>query len=146
MMRKFGTTQSAHLAQILFVDIPDTAKIDLCMPELKTTKELFFVLLDLFIKGLMIMCNKTQGSLPLHEITEDQFNRVSNRMRLAGIECKKNYITDSSIKTASVNIPDLHKLPDNLPLHHYVIEAKSLGIHHKIWFNLVHNIPIIGPI
>ncbi len=134
------------LARILFLDMPADMTVQISLPNIDTSKQLFFLLLDLFIKGLVMLFSRpVPGGGPVqcicvHEITEQQFERIAKCMAVAGIECKRTRTADPDVKAASVNIEDLKRLPDDLPLESYRIEARTRGHIHHVWFRIVHNV------
>ena len=133
---------ASNLAKMLFSGEEQPAAIT--MHNVESNKQLFFVLFDLFLKGIMAVCSSTsQGegsSVLVHEITEEQFSKIARCMMTAGIHCVRTTETDPRGAPAGVNIEAVRLMPDDLPLESYRIEATVRGVVHTVWFRIVRNI------
>jgi hypothetical protein len=134
------------LARILFLDMPADMTVQISLANIDTSKQLFFLLLDLFLKGLVMLFSRPSPvgdpvhSICVHEITELQFERIAKCMAVAGIDCRRTITVDPEVKSASVNIENLKRFPEDLSLEKYRVEARTRGHVHHVWFRIVHNV------
>lgn len=129
------------LAKLIFVDTPAEASMQISLPSLRTVKELFFLLLDLFIRGLLLLfASVSEGGIAVHAITSRQFETLAAKLRVAGIVCQRTVIDDPRITVAAANVDALMRAPPNLPLERYRLEARTRGRVYTMWFSIVHNL------
>lgn len=133
------------LAKLIFVNTPDTASMQISLPSLETVRELFFLLLDLFIRGLLLLFAGRreadgQEGIAVHDITSQQFDTLAAKMRVAGIDCRRTAVEDTSIERAATNIEELMRAPPNLPLERYRLVARTRGYVYTMWFTIIHNV------
>ena len=131
------------LARVIFMEAHPPASVHLSMPCLRCSKQLFFLLLDLFIRGLaMLFSDSGGGGIAVHEITAEQFDTLAAKLGVAGIECRRCSAEDPSVRAASTNIDELIDADDDLPLESYRLRIDTRGFSHSLWFRIVHN---VGP-
>lgn len=133
------------LAKLIFITAPDTTSMQISLPSLETVRELFFLLLDLFIRGLLLLFAGTRESdgqegIAVHDITSQQFETLAAKMRVAGIECRRTAVEDPSVDRATTNIEELMRAPPNMPLERYRLIARTRGYVYTMWFNIIHNV------
>lgn len=149
MERWEETTMHAadSLAELIFLNTPDAASMQITLPSVETSRDLFFLMLDLFIRGMLLLFagpreSDGQEGIAVHDITPRQFDTLAAKMRVAGIVCSRSCVLDpSSVDRASTNIGRLMRAPPDLPLDSYRVEARTRGLVHTMWFSVAHNVP-----
>ena len=128
------------LARVIFVEASPDSSIEISLPSVRCAKELFFLLLDLFIRGLLMLFSRpATNGVAVHDITAEQFDTLSSKLRVAGIECSRSAVEDPRIEKAGTNIDDLIGAEDDLPLEEYRLRADTRGFSYTMWFKIVHN-------
>lgn len=133
------------LARMIFVEAHPSTSMQISLPSLQCVKELFFLLLDLFIRGLLMLYAKPaesrgQQGIAVHDITAEQFETLSSKLLVAGIQCRRSVVEDPSVKKAETNIDDLLCAENNLPLEEYRLRVTTRGVSYTMWFKIVHNV------
>lgn len=147
-MEKDETTVRAadSLAKLIFLDTNDAASVQISLPFLQTSGELFFLLLDLFIRGLLLLFagerqSDGQEGIAVHNITQQQFDTLAAKLRVAGVECKRTVVeATTAVRGASTNIDLLMRSSRNLPLERYRLVARTRGYVYTMWFTIIHNV------
>jgi hypothetical protein len=77
----------------------------------------------------------------VHEITKEQFDKIARCMLAAGIQCvRTTEAAPNRDAPAGLNIEAVRRMPEDLPLESYRIEATMRGVVHTVWFRIVRNI------
>jgi len=127
------------LARVIFLDPPVSgATMQLTLPDRATVKDLFFFLLDLFMRGALIMFCNGGDSVAVHEITAAQFDLLAARLRVAGIDCRRSDAENPCPGRASTNLADLRRAASWNPLESYRAQARMGGRVHTLWFAVTH--------
>lgn len=133
------TARSAmQLARLIFLEARRGDRLHMSLPALGSAKELFFLLLDLFVAGLLLLF-AGRGGIAVHDITEDQFRTIAEKMRAAGIECARA-VAAAPPGHSSTNMAGLLAAPADLPLEDYRFVATTQGRRYTLWFSVVHNV------
>lgn len=141
-----------HLAEFMFVKNINNCKLELSLGGVENNKDLFFFLLDLFCKGLVLTFGKGSNTLDLDSLTYDQFNVIKKKMECAGIATHLNVIPvpqeqeqdqeqdedDAKINFTNLNVQELSMDSDSKPLHEYVFKVKTPTISYSLYFELTH--------
>lgn len=152
------------LADFMFIKNKNDAQIELELNGVEDNKDLFFFLVDLFCKGLVILFG-VNNKVEIGDLSMEDFNIVKQKMSLAGVEANL-YITeieDTETKetldkkldqdidmdedapvdidpmSKYVNFNDLEKESNNKPLSHYVFKLKQQKLIYNINFTLIQN-------
>lgn len=139
----FNGFDAEQVARMIFLESTQDCSIQMCLPGVPGARELFFLLFDLFIRGLLLMFGAENGDstgIAVHTITEEQFNVIRQKMMVAGVLCNRITVDDPSIEVASTNILQLATMPQNLQLEDYRFEVKTSGVMHRLWFSLYHHV------
>jgi hypothetical protein len=138
--------------------------IELELNGVEDNKDLFFFLVDLFCKGLVLLFGNN-NKVEVENLTMDDFNVVKQKMSLAGVnvvlnivpmeaEEEVNDVDDNSNNNKEedetapddiepinnyVNINDLEKEPNNKSLKDYVFRLKLSNLIYNINFELSHS-------
>jgi hypothetical protein len=81
-----------YLADLVFRQNPHDRGLELCLPELHGPADLFFFLLDLFCKGLVLLYGARDAGrpgrmrLPLETLDAEQLAHVQKKLGNAGIQ------------------------------------------------------------
>lgn len=133
-------TNGKDLANIIFCELPDHASIDISIPGLGGTKELFMFCLDLFMRGLTLLYGRdtpTGRAITLTAIDDDMFGHVAKRMSTAGIMCYKRSVVDSSTAgSCRHNLATIKDMEKDKPLCDYKITVECMGYSHAVWFGI----------
>lgn len=141
-----------ELAQYVFKNESESS-IFIKINCLKTTKELFFLLFDLFCKGLIILFGDNNRIL-LNKLDMDQFDKVKAKLKLAHVDLNLHlYDKDTAIlldmipsnsddrfeKTIIQNsLNKIKQMDDNEDLKDYVFQLYMNEILYNINFDIIH--------
>ncbi len=149
-----------YLANFIFVENIDNIKITLFLDELENPKNLFFFLLDLFFKGIVILyggeniIDKNDGkiykkSVELNNLSEEQIGIIQDKLKLAYIKLNLEYYHYSLYENGSKdnldkykfsNINELKNINDNLNLKEYIFKLSIGEYIYNINFDLFYDI------
>ena len=130
-----------YFADFMFVKNINNAIIDLTLPTVDNNKDMFFFLVDLICKGLILLYG-INNKVDLDSLKIDDFVYIQKKLNLAGIN------VDLNIEEHNGNNATAHKLnlqdiednyEDNLDLKEYVFIINNVTHIYKIRFNLFHN-------
>lgn len=131
-----GKMNAEELARLVFDrGVGDGESISLVMPFLDGPKQLFFAILDLFMRGVVMISGVGSGAVALHEITEECYGEVSSRMLAIGIRCSK-VVRDAGDDAAWTNMGDLLSEPCKGSLDRYRVLAVSRGKEYSLGFTV----------
>ncbi len=115
-----------------------TNTIAMSLPELDTTKDLFYFLLDLFCKGLVVLFGK-ENRVIIQNLTENDFEIIQNKMLYAGIEVYLSIYDHSDVSFSNkspINLTNIENLPEYLDLNEYSFKMLIEDKIYKVYFNL----------
>lgn len=130
-----------HLAEFMFTKNVNNALIDLSLNGLESAKDFFYLCLDLFCKGLILMHGNGSHIVSVNSLTIEQFQQLRDKMNLAGIDI----ILDTQPPDVDIgkddiylNFAELQQMPDSLPLEDYKFIMKCCEFTYVISFRLFH--------
>lgn len=100
-----------ELAAFIFTKNVEEQKVLLHINSLKTTKQLFFLLFDLFCKGLILLYGNNSNRLLLNKLEMSQFEELKRKLKCAHINL---ILTLYDADTAKL----LDMIPDSSGEHH----------------------------
>jgi hypothetical protein len=134
-----------QFAKYVFVDMTPDQTINMQVSnEIETTKDLFFFLVHLLVKGLMILFGESHSNLKLSMISFEQFEIVKSRMALMGIKCVLDIVQlETPLTTEQVIelLKTLYEMPEDLELEKYKLVMVSKDQLMSLNFELFHRIP-----
>lgn len=111
-----------RLAWLTFVANADASrKFQLDLPGLDKSKDLFFFLLNLLCKGLVMQAGDGRR-VWLEDITASQLDVIGRCMSAIGVSLIATPVPDVDVSSPShrrVDMSHVHALPENLPLEDY---------------------------
>lgn len=138
----------SDLADFMFKSNVNNVVLELSLGGIENNKDLFFFILDLFCKGLVLMFGGEDNSVDVDTITMDNFNIVKEKMLCAGININMAFypndidLQDGEVvemsKRALLNLDEINASPDNKPLDEYVFKLLTIKNQFVISFNLLH--------
>jgi hypothetical protein len=138
----------SDLADFMFKRNVNNVVLDLSLGGIENNKDLFFFILDLFCKGLVLLFGGEQNSVDVDTITLDCFNIVKEKMGCAGININLAYypndieLQDGEVvemsKRTLINLDEINNAHDNKPLEEYVFKLLTIKNQYVISFNLIH--------
>lgn len=130
-----NTVNIDDIANYMFLKNKKNNFISLSLPLLDGNKDLFYFLLDLFCKGLVLLFGNN-NRVSIENLTIHDFLKVKERMAYAGINIILNVTTNNSTSGFSINFLDIEHLPLNLNLTDYEISMITPHHTYKISFDL----------
>ncbi len=130
------------LPELIFVRNVNNALLSLSLPQLENSKDFFFFCFDLFCKGLIYLFGHGQNSVCLQELKVDDFVKINQKLRLAGIDVILETAppdVDVQKNELFVNLKELKEAEDNMPLENYKFIMKCVDFTYTIYFKLFHN-------
>lgn len=136
-----------ELANFMFKKNENNIVLELSLGGIENNKDLFYFILDLFCKGLVLMFGNGTNSVDVDTITYDNFLSIKEKMLCAGIQVNMEYYpndislnnVDPSKKTI-INTDEINEASDDKPLNEYVFKLLSLKNQYIISFSLVHRV------
>lgn len=136
-----------ELANFMFKRNENNIVLELSLGGIENNKDLFYFILDLFCKGLVLMFGNGTNSVDVDTITYDNFLSIKEKMLCAGIQVNMEYYPndiplnneDPSKKTI-INTDEINEASDDKPLNEYVFKLLSLKNQYIISFSLVHRV------
>lgn len=152
------------LADFMFIKNTNNSLIELELNGIEDNKDLFFFLVDLFCKGLVLLYG-TNNKVEISDLTLEDFNTVKQKMALAAVDVHllitevpqdeedvepedessdggnddEDAPDDIDPVNKYVNFNDLEKEPNNKPLSDYVFKLKQQNMIYNIHFTLIQN-------
>lgn len=131
------------LAEFIFIKNVNNAVIELSLGGVENNKDLFFFLLDLFCKGLVLLFGNESQSVDIELLTEKDFIDIKNKMNCAGIDVVlTTYPCDIEMPINDVksiiNISEIEAEDDNKQLQNYEFKLCSSTMMYIINFELIH--------
>lgn len=136
----------SELAEFIFKRNINNAILELSLGGIENNKDMFYFILDLFCKGLVLMFGDGTNSVDVDSITYDDFKMIQEKMLCAGIKVNLSYypldigIQEDLVnnKKTVLNLDEIQRASDNLPLEQYEFKLLSLKRQHIVSFELVH--------
>jgi hypothetical protein len=133
------------LAEFMFKRNDNNVLLELSLGGLENNKDLFFFILDLFCKGLVIMFGNGTNSVDVDTITYDNFMSIKEKLLCASIQVNMEYypsdiVTDDTVKKAIINTDEINSASDNKQLNEYVFKLHTLKNQYLISFSLIHRV------
>lgn len=125
-----------ELAAFVFKKNPVGASCNLSIEGIETTKDLFFFLLDLLCKGIVMLFGQNGVTVDLSTISRDNFQLVAKRMAAAGIVVRLALPDCAVCDLTQINIPQLTAMPDNAPLESFVFRIAFNSVMYELSFAL----------
>lgn len=136
-----------ELANFMFKRNDNNVVLELSLGGIENNKDLFYFILDLFCKGLVLMFGDGTNSVDVDTITYDNFLAIKEKMACAGIQVNMEHYpndiqlnADNISKRAIINTDEIAEAEDNKPLNEYVFKLFSLKNQYIISFTLVHRV------
>lgn len=136
-----------ELANFMFKRNENNVVLELSLGGIENNKDLFYFILDLFCKGLVLMFGNGTNSVDVDTITYENFLSIKEKMLCAGIQVNMEYypndipLNDENIsKRAVINTDEINEASDDKPLIEYVFKLYSLKNQYIISFSLVHRV------
>lgn len=136
-----------ELANFMFKRNENNVVLELSLGGIENNKDLFYFILDLFCKGLVLMFGNETNSVDVDTITYENFLSIKEKMLCAGIQVNMQYypndisLNEENIsKRAVINTDEINQAEDNKPLNEYVFKLYSLKNQYIISFSLVHRV------
>ena len=128
-----------YFAEFMFLKNINNAIIELTLPEIENNKDMFFFLVDVICKGLVLLFGR-DNKVELGDITLDNFRVVQQKMELAGIRVHLDVSPhDMDIPIAKLNLQEIEETkPDNLKLSEYVFTIINTNMIYNMSFELFH--------
>lgn len=130
-----STVNIDDIAHYMFLTNKNNNLISLSLPLLDGNKDLFYFLLDLFCKGLVILFGNN-NRVPIENLTIDDFSKIKEKMSCAGINITLDVVTNSFSSAFFINFADIENMPLNLNLKDYSISMITPVRRYKISFDL----------
>jgi hypothetical protein len=140
----------SELAEFMFKRNENNVVLELSLGGIENNKDLFYFILDLFCKGLVMMYGNESNSVDVDTITYENFMTIKEKMLCAGININmEHYPNDIELddgevlemsKRTIINIDEINEAPDNKLLNEYVFKLLTLKNQFIIAFNLIHRV------
>lgn len=133
-----------NLAEFMFITNKDDKVLSLSLNGVEDTKDMFYFLLDLFCKGLVLMFGDGRG-VNISELSMEDFAAIKKKMSNAGVLVNLSIYQDIAIdneeeaKAPHVNLQHIEALDNNMPLNDYHFILRMGQTVYTICFELVHN-------
>ncbi len=126
-------------AEFVFNKNVNNAIIDLNIPEIEGSKDLFFFCVDLLCKGLVLLYGNEERKVILENLTKDDFLIVKNKMENAGITVNLS-IQEEPEERYGTNLHDVSaSMADNLNLVNYPFIIYQNRMSYRVTFAIFHN-------
>jgi hypothetical protein len=142
----------SDLADFMFKRNDNNVVLDLSLGGIENNKDLFYFILDLFCKGLVMLFGGETNSIDIDTITYDNYIQIREKMLCAGININLEYFpndidTDTEdgttielSKRAFLNLDEIKDAPNDRPIEGYVFKILTIKNQYIISFNLVHRV------
>lgn len=107
--------------ELIFVENSNDARVDLVLEAIQDTRDLFYFLMDMTLKGVVRLFGQGERRVLLDSISIDQFQVVAKKMRNAGIVCRLDVIPMETSDERTVPRIDMDNrdVPADAPLTAY---------------------------
>jgi hypothetical protein len=137
--------QIQDLAEFMFLRNVNNVSIELSLGGIESNKDLFYFLLDLFCKGLVLMFGNG-NSVDIDTLNEQNFMQIREKLLCAGLEVTLNmYPSDIEgdefeATPASINLQEIETAEENKPLNEYEFKVTNKYMIYVVSFNLIHRV------
>ena len=128
------------LAHFLFIGNTNDAIVEMSMPGIESTKDMFYFCLDLFCKGLVLLYGRGENHINIGDITADEFTVIQRKLHNAGINAKLCVVENINEETPCVDMTSIGMMPDNLDIGNYIFTVRTVTHVYTLTFALFHNI------
>lgn len=126
-------------AEFVFIQNVNDAIIDLNIPEIEGSKDLFFFCVDLLCKGLVLLYGNAERKVLLENLKKEDFIAVKNKMENAGIKVQLD-IQEESEEHYGTNLHDVStNMPDDMDLPNYPFIIYQNKSSYRVTFSIFHN-------
>ena len=133
MHRHEHTVAHADLAAFVFLANKEHKSIQLDLQQLGSTKELFYFLLHLLCKGLILLFG-LDNSVSIDTLDVDKLYQINQKLQCIGIRV---HILTQEIEQERLGV--FYHTPDNSSqLADNKLEMYSRNMHHTLWFEPHH--------
>lgn len=121
------------LAELIFIKNVNNARIYIDLSCFTTTKELFFFLVHLLCKGLVVMYG-TNNRIEIDDVSFEQYSHISNKLRCIGVNCilAQEQVTNTKLSCTTFCNTHCQNLKD------MYVSILSQTNQYKISFQLIH--------
>jgi hypothetical protein len=137
-----------YFAKFIFIENVENKKFTFSSSEFKNSKDLFFFMLDLLFKGLVLLYgNKDETDnkerVYLNDLSLEQIDFIKDKFRLGHIKLNFNYFHiesgDISVlnKYKITNVNELKTYDDNLNIKEYIFKIAINEYIYNINFELI---------
>lgn len=127
------------LATFIFIKNKNNAIIELSLGGVENNKDLFYFLIDLLCKGLILLFGNN-NRVDLEYISLDDFKIMQAKIELAGIETVLDIEMNTNNIISGVNIRDIELMNDNSKLEDFIFKVIDKKLIYHINFKLIHKI------
>jgi hypothetical protein len=135
------------LAEFMFKRNDNNVVLELSLGGLENNKDLFYFILDLFCKGLVMMFGNGTNSVDVDTITYDNFMSIKEKLLCAGIQVNMEYYPNDipsdeagTEKRAVINTDEIINASDDKQLNEYIFKLFTLKNQYLISFSLIHRV------
>lgn len=141
------------LAKFIFVENTKNIKINLFSSEFKNTKDLFFFVLDLFFKGIVLLYGKKNDNnsmtVCLNDLNYDQIDYLKDRLKLSFIKLVFISYHYTTIETQDEKVLEKYKygntqtldiMQDNLDIKLYIYKITLDEYIYNISFEILFDL------
>ena len=128
-------TDIANLIAIVFGRSPPPHPVVVRFPDVGTTKELFYMLVDILCKGVVSLFGGANNVVDLKELTFEQFDEVRARMGCMGVGV---HINTGQLETprSGVDMTQVRGMPEMGSIEDYVCSINVIDSRHNIHFSI----------
>lgn len=127
------------LATFIFIKNKNNAIIELSLGGVENNKDLFYFLIDLLCKGLILLFGNN-NRVDLEYISLDNFKIMQAKIELAGIETVLDIKMNTNNIIPGVNIRDIELMNDNSKLEDFIFKVIDKNLIYHINFKLIHKV------
>lgn len=127
-----------ELAQIIFLDNPKRTRYFLTFDDVDNIKDLFFFMLDLLCKGLVLLHGNGGDKINIHHLDKKMFDEVSDLLTCAGIRAKLEVSSmDEPTTSTETNMNDIMRMNPNSSLDDFKFQMRHDRTQYEISFELM---------
>ncbi len=135
-----------YLAKFIFLENTKNTKITLQSDEFHNAKDMFFFILDLYFKGMVLLYGKN-NSVILNELSLEQIEYIKDKLKNAHIKLNFDYYHYTTIEDGNLSILDkyrksnmttLNSYADNLNIKEYVFKICMNEYIYFVNFEILH--------
>jgi hypothetical protein len=140
-----------YLANFIFLENTKDIKITLQSDEFDNAKDMFFFILDLYFKGMVLLYGKKNdnfsSSVILNELSLEQIDFIKDKLKNAHIKLNFDYYHYTNIEEGNLDILEKYKksnmtlltsFADNLNIKEYIFKLSMGEYIYFINFEILH--------